>query len=52
MHRKGPFLTPQRTAFRKTSGSGNNRVSWNRTLVVAVLTGITAGLYLGKQPLN
>ncbi|GAB2942510.1 hypothetical protein GCM10027280_33870 [Micromonospora polyrhachis] len=36
-----------RIAFRKTSGNGNNRVSWNPTLVVAVPTGITAGLYVG-----
>ncbi|MGW3152106.1 YncE family protein, partial [Streptomyces sp. NPDC001177] len=50
----GPFtagtagtLASARTAFSKPSGSGNNSVSWNPTLDVAVPAAAVAGIYTG-----
>jgi YVTN family beta-propeller protein len=50
----GPFtpgtagtLASARTAFSKTSGSGDNSVTWNPTLDVAVPASAVAGTYTG-----
>jgi hypothetical protein len=50
----GPFdpgtagtLTSTRTAFSRTSGSGNNSVSWNPTVTVNVPTSAVFGSYSG-----
>ncbi|MER6616403.1 hypothetical protein [Streptomyces xantholiticus] len=40
-------LTVPRTAFAKTSGSGNNTTAWQPTLVVAVPTTAVGGTYTG-----
>jgi len=40
-------LSVPRTAFSKTSGSGNNTVSWNPTVSIAIPTGAVAGPYTG-----
>lgn len=40
-------LNAPRTAFRKTSGNANNRVSWNPTLVMAIPADAVTGLYRG-----
>lgn len=41
-------LSAPRVAFRKTSGNGNNRVTWNPTVSIMVPTGITGGQYTGR----
>lgn len=41
-------LSAPRVAFSKTSGSGNNRVTWNPTLSIMVPTGVTGGTYTGR----
>lgn len=41
-------LNAPRVAFSKTSGNGNNRVTWNPTVSIAVPTGIVGGPYSGQ----
>ncbi|MDG4768393.1 hypothetical protein O7632_30510 [Solwaraspora sp. WMMD406] len=41
-------LSAPRIAFRKTTGNGNNRVTWNPTVIIAVPTGVTGGTYTGR----
>ncbi|MFG3436546.1 hypothetical protein ACGF0J_04790 [Nonomuraea sp. NPDC047897] len=41
------FLDQVRTAFSKTTGSGNNSASWNPTVVVDIPASAVAGLYTG-----
>ncbi|MFF3864338.1 hypothetical protein [Micromonospora sp. NPDC001898] len=36
-----------RRAFSKTSGNGNNKVSWAPTLRIAIPSGVVAGTYVG-----
>ncbi|AVT34381.1 hypothetical protein C6361_11630 [Plantactinospora sp. BC1] len=40
-------LSVPRTAFAKTSGSGNNSASWNPTLVINIPPDAVGGLYTG-----
>ncbi|WP_422755827.1 hypothetical protein [Micromonospora sp. WMMD708] len=40
-------LTVPRVAFSKTTGNGQNRVSWAPTLRVAIPAGVVAGVYSG-----
>lgn len=40
-------LTVPRTAFSKTSGSGNNSATWNPTLEIEIPLGAIGGLYVG-----
>ena len=41
-------LNAPRVAFSKTSGNGNNRVTWNPTVSIAIPTGIVGGPYTGR----
>lgn len=41
-------LSTPRVAFSKTSGNGNNRVTWNPTVSIAIPTGIAGGPYSGR----
>ncbi|GAA2702736.1 hypothetical protein GCM10010429_07990 [Micromonospora olivasterospora] len=40
-------LNVPRTAFSKTSGSGNNTATWNPTLIVTIPAGAVGGTYTG-----
>ncbi|EEP72238.1 hypothetical protein MCAG_02565 [Micromonospora sp. ATCC 39149] len=40
-------LAVPRTAFRKSSGNGRNRVTWNPTLMITLPSTAVAGLYRG-----
>ena len=40
-------LNQPRTAFSKTSGSGDNTVTWNPTLVITIPSDAVGGLYQG-----
>jgi hypothetical protein len=41
------ILTSSRTAFTLASGVGDNSLSWNPTLIVAVPAAAVAGTYTG-----